>query len=229
MNKGNITNNAKTKISSFEWYVPHYTPSLEQQTILSDQIVKKMPTKLQYVVRCVFMKKLNTQNFWTSELGTQERLNIPVWIIVGFQQRDRQDSQNLNNKTFYRPPVTSTQCLIGYERDPDKSTLLNYDDDYYSQGYGLTKEVFRAPTKDDILQPYKSHNDFRSSNYDDNIGYNLYVFDTRYQKNFESAQPIKVEFKFSETIPAGIYGYALVLTNKLISISSDGERHFNLI
>ena len=60
------------------------------------------------------------------------------------------------------------------------------------------------------------------------FGYNLYVFDIRYQKNIESAQPIKVEFKFSEDAPAGIYGYALVLTNKLISKSSVGQRHFGL-
>ena len=53
-------------------------------------------------------------------------------------------------------------------------------------------------------------------------------FDIRYQKNFESSQPIKVEFKFDGVIPAGIYGYALVLANKLISISSDGQRMFDI-
>ena len=51
----------------------------------------------------------------------------------------------------------------------------------------------------------------------------------RHQKILESAQPIKVEFQFSEIILAGIYGYALVLTNKLVSIGSDGPRHFVLI
>ena len=61
------------------------------------------------------------------------------------------------------------------------------------------------------------------------IGYNLYVFDVRYRKSFESAQPNKLEFKFSEDVPAGIYGYALVLTSDLISISSYGQRHFDLI
>ena len=42
------------------------------------------------------------------------------------------------------------------------------------------------------------------------------------------AQPIKVEFKFSENFPAGIYGHALVLTKKLVSINSDAPRHFDL-
>ena len=48
------------------------------------------------------------------------------------------------------------------------------------------------------------------------------------KKNFESGQSDKVEFKFDGAIPAGINGYALVSTNRLISISSDGQRMFDL-
>ena len=107
--------------------------------------------------------------------------------------------------------------------------MLNYDDDHYSEGYGQIKEVSRAFTKYDILQPFLSDNDFRSSTDGNNIGCNIYVFDIRYQKNLESAQTIEIEFKFSENISAGVYGFALVLTNKLVSINSDGRRHFGLI
>ena len=174
------------------------------------------------------MKEVNTQNLWNFELGSQEGVNIPIWIFEAFQQSDRQNSQNLNNDTFYRPLVTSAQCIIGTEKYPDTSILLNYNDDDYSQGYGQIKEAFKALTKDNLLQPYISDVDFRSSNDGDNIGYNIYAFDIRYQKNFESSQPIKVEFKFDGVVPAGIYGYALVLTNKLISMSSDGQRMFDL-
>ena len=229
LNKGNAINNAKIKINAIEWYVPHYTPSMQQQAILSKQIINKTPTQIQYPERSVFMKEVNTQNFWTFELGTQEGINIPTWIFVAFQQNDRQHDQNLNNDTFVRLPVISAQVVIGTERYPDSAILLNYDNDDYSQGYGLIKEAFKALTEDDILQPYITEDDFRSSNEGNNIGYNIYAFDIRYQKNFENAQPVKVEFKFSENIPAGIYGYALVLTNKLISISSDGQRMFDLI
>ena len=88
--------------------------------------------------------------------------------------------------------------------------MLHYNDDDYSQGCSQIKEAFRALTNDDILQPYISDHDFRSSNDGNKIGYNLYVFDFRNVKNFESAQPVKVEFKFDGVIPAGLYGYALV-------------------
>ena len=228
LNKDNAVANGRVKINSLDWFLPHYSPNLEEYNKLMNQIKKNTPTLLHYIERSVFMKEVNTQNLWTFELGTQKGINVPIWIFVASQQNDRQNDQNLNNDTFYRPLVTSTQCIIGTKKYPDNSIFLNYNDDHYIQGYGQIKEAFKALTKDNLLQPYISDADFRFSNNDDNIGYNIYAFDIRYQKSFESSQPIKVEFKFDGVIPARIYGYALVLTNKLISISSDGQQMFDL-
>ena len=205
-------------------------PPCNNKVYYLKKIINKTPTQIQYPERSVFMKEVNTQNFWTFELGTQEGINISTSVFVAFQQNDRQHDQNLNNDTFVRLPVISAQVVIGTERYPDSSILLNYDDDDdYSQGYGQIKEAFKALTKDDILQLYISEDDFRSSNEGNNIGYNIYDFDIRYQKNFDNTQPVKKEFIFLENVSAGIYGYALVLTNKLLSISSDGQRIFDLV
>ena len=119
LNKADATNVGKVKINAIEWYVPHYTASMSQQVVLSNQIVNRIPTELQNVERSVFMKEVNTQNLWNFELGTQEGINVSIWLIIGFQQSDRQNSQNENNVTFYRPPVTSAQCIIGTEKSPD--------------------------------------------------------------------------------------------------------------
>ena len=123
----------------------------------------------------------------------------------------------------------SAQCIIGTEKYPDSAIFLNYNDDDYSQVYGQIKEAFRALTKDNILQPYISEDDFRSSEDGDNIGYNIHAFDIRYQKNFEGGQSVKIDFKLDGVVPAGIYGYALVLTIRLVNINSDGQRMLDLI
>ena len=141
---------------------------------------------------------------------------------------DTQNDQNLNNDTFVRLPVISAQVVIGTESYPDIDILINYNDDDYGQGYGQIKVAFKALTKDDILQPFISEDDFRSSNDGDTIGYNIHPFDIRYQKNFEGGQSVKVEFIFDGVVPGGIFGYGLVLTNRLISISSGGQRRFDL-
>ena len=67
---------------------------MQQQSILSKQILNKTPTELHYPERSVFMKEVNTQNFWTFELGTQEGSIIPIRNFVVFQQHDRQHDQN---------------------------------------------------------------------------------------------------------------------------------------
>ena len=118
LNKNDATNNAKIKIKGIEWYVPHHEPSLEEYTKLQTQIKNKTPTNLHYPERSVFMKEVNTQNNWTFQLGTQEGVNVPIWVFVAFQQHDRQHDQTLNNDTFYKMPVSSCQCIIGTEKKP---------------------------------------------------------------------------------------------------------------
>ena len=153
---------ARIKIDHIHWYVPHYIPSIQQQGILSKQILNKTPTELRYVERSVFMKEVINQSLWNFESGPQESMNVPICIIIGFQQRDRQDSQNLNEDTFCRLIFVSDQCIIGTEKHADAGILLNYDGDDYFQGYGQIKEAFRALTKDDILHPYISDDKFRT-------------------------------------------------------------------
>ena len=164
IDKANGIADARIKNDHIHWYVSHYTTSIQQQSTLSKQILSKTPTELRYVERSVFMKEVNNQKIWNFELGSQENMNVPIRIIIGFQQQDRQDSQNLNNDTFCRLAVVSAQCVIGTEKYPDAGILLNYNDDDYSQGYHQIKETFKTLTKDDILQPYISEEDFRSSN-----------------------------------------------------------------
>ena len=229
LTKDNALNDAQTKNKAIECYVTHYTPSISNQAILFNQILSRTPTELQYVETSVFMEEVKIQNFGTFELRTQEAINVHLWNIVGFQQMDRQNSRILNNDTFNRAPVTSAQCIIGTGKYPDFGILINSNDDDYSQGYDQIKKALRALTKDDVLLQFKSEHAFRSTNNGDDIGYKLYVFDIRYQKSLESGQTIKIDFNFSNNILVGIYGYALVVTNKLVSIISYGQRHFDLI
>ena len=196
---------------------------------MSKQILSKTPTELPYIERSVFVKGVNNQNLSSFELGCQESLNVSVWIIVGFQ-RSYRHSQNLNNDTFCRLPVTSAQCVIGKEKYPDAGIFFNCDDDDCSQVYGEIIEVFRALTKDDILQPYIPDHDFSISNIRvDDVGYSLYFIDIRSQQIFTASRPIEVEFKFDGVVRNDINGYALVLTNRFVSVSSDGQRHYDLI
>ena len=53
---------AKINIKDISWYIPHYTPSMENQQLVMDQILDKDPTELYYIERVVFRKDVNTNN-----------------------------------------------------------------------------------------------------------------------------------------------------------------------
>ena len=71
-------------------------------------------------------------------------MNVLMSIIARFQQRDRHDSQTLNNHTSFRLPVTSANCNIGTEKISNAGILLTFDDDENSPGYRLIEEAFRV-------------------------------------------------------------------------------------
>ena len=54
--------------------------------------------------------------------------------------------------------------LLGLKKSPDAGISSNYADDDCIQKWAQIKVTFRALPKDDILQPYTSEDDFRSSN-----------------------------------------------------------------
>ena len=89
IDKAGGISDARIRIDRIHWYIPHDTPSIQQQSILSNQIFKKMPTELRYVERSVLMKEVKNHNSWNFELGSQENMNVPIWTIIGFQHYRR--------------------------------------------------------------------------------------------------------------------------------------------
>ena len=96
LNKDEAVADARIETDNIHWNVPHFTPSFPKQVILSIRVLSKTPTELLYKERSVFLKEIKNQNLWNCQLGSQKSMKVPIWIFVGFQQRDRQDSQILN-------------------------------------------------------------------------------------------------------------------------------------
>ena len=111
-------NAAKVVVKDISWYIPHDVPSLENQQLVPSQIIKKDPTELCYTERTVFRKDVNTNNNWIFELGTSG-ISTPTFVIVGFQARNKIDSQTHNNATFNRLPISHAVCKIGSQKNPD--------------------------------------------------------------------------------------------------------------
>ena len=123
---------------------------------------------------------------------------------------------------FDRLPISIAVCKIGSEKDPVK---CGYDIDNYREAYQEIENFYRLHTETNLLRSFIDSHKFRTFDI-------FYVFDLSKQKDHIDSQPIRsirLEFKFSAAVGVLDYiAYTLVLTPKLISISSDGQRLFEL-
>ena len=148
-------------------------------------------------------------------------------------QRAQFNQRRQYNDTFHKASVVNAPCHIGTEQFPDAGIIFDYANDKYSQACDEIVSSFRHLAKNDILQPHFTQKDIITSNTYPNgySGYNFLIFDIRHHQDYSSAQPIKVRLDFRPAVPAAtnLIGYALLLTNKLVSMSSDGQKEFDFI
>ena len=224
--RGNAVDAAKVVVKDISWYIPHYVPSLENQQLVLNQILNKDQTELFYSKRTFFRKDVNTNNNWTFELGNsggEAAQSTPTWVFVGFQARNKIDSQTLDNATFDRLLIPNAVCKIRSEKYSDDGKECDYDRDKHDQTYSEIENFYKLHSETNQLNPFIDLHKFRRS-------YNFYVFDLSKQKDQIASQPIRLEFKSNAASGVADYiAYASVLTPKLISISSDGQSHFDLL
>ena len=145
---------ARIIIDDISLYVPHYTPNISNQKFILGPIVSKTPTELSFNKQSSYMKDVTTENNWTFELAVGDGIDLPVYVVLRFMQRDQFNQQHQINATFYRPSVVAAQCKIGSEKFLDAGILCNYAIDNYSQAYAEFACCFRHLAKDNIQQPY---------------------------------------------------------------------------
>ena len=87
---------AKSVIINIHCFLPHHTPFITQQSLSSKQFLSKT-MEIQLVEKSANMKNVIDQKLWIFEPVSQQGIIVPFFNICGFQQRDMQNSRNLNN------------------------------------------------------------------------------------------------------------------------------------
>ena len=176
----NGVNAAKVVVKDTSWYIPHYVPSLENQQLVMYQILNKNPTELFHTERTVFRKDGNTNNNWTFELGNSGE-STSTFVIVGFQARNKIESQTHDNATFDRLSVSNAVCKIGSEKYPDDGKECDYDRGKNDHAYSKIENFYHLKSETNLLNPFLDLHKFRRR-------YNSYVFDLCKPNSFSTNQ-----------------------------------------
>ena len=121
-------------------------PSIHNQSLVKEQILKKEPTELYFIERSVYRKDVNTNNNWTFELGQSAAMS-PNWIIVAFMNTQKFDNQERDNSIFDRLPIVYCVCKIGSEIFPENGINCNYDRDNFCEAYYEIENIFGCTLK----------------------------------------------------------------------------------
>ena len=145
----------------------------------------------------------------------------PQYIIVGFENNNVNE-QTHDASTFDIMNVTECCCKIGSEFYPEDRMNVNYGTNNYNEAFkeiiSFNKDYNGLPHN---IKPYINHRTFKSN-------YRKYAFDTRYQSDHIGPQPIQLNFKISAAV-GDVMCHAIVLTRKVNSVNSDGNKMVDII
>ena len=182
---------------------------------------KKNNVDFSFYKRKTFYKNAPIATNFLFDLGMEIGMERPQYITVGFEINNVYEKTH-DASTFHRMNVTECYCKIGSEFYPEDRLKINYGTNNYNEAF---KEIVKFNKNYNALppniKPYINHRTFKSS-------YRIYVFDTRYQNDHIGPHPIQLNFKFSAAV-ADVICHAVVLTRKVISVNSDGNKMVDII
>ena len=151
----------------------------------------------------------------------------PHYMIIVFENNIVNEQTHLillmnNTNTFHILKVTECYCRICSELYPEYRMNINYGTNNYKEAFKEIvnfKKVYNGLPHN--IKPYINHRTLKTN-------YRIYVFDTRYKNDHIGPQPIQSYFKFSVAV-ADVICHTLVLTRKVISVNSDGNKMVDII
>jgi hypothetical protein len=143
----------------------------------------------------------------------------PRWIMVGFQT-DRKETQEQNPAIFDNVNLTNAYVTLNKERYPQYDIITDFPSNKYSTLYKMfdsfKKEYYGFNSL--IGGTQVSFPAFKSL-------FPIIIFDVSRQseKLKLGIVDMQIKFTFSEVVPANTTAYALILSDRLYYLKSDGK------
>ena len=144
----------------------------------------------------------------------------PRWVILGFQT-DKNGDQEKNPALFDHCNLTNAYVMLNSTRYPAVDYQLNFTKQKFSRMY---KEVA------DFRKNYYGMDGLISNSNINPLDYKplfpLFVFDVSKQSERlkSTITDITIKAQFSVNVPANTEAYALVISDRMVKVTSDGKR-----
>ena len=217
--------NGRIILNKFSWMMPHVITNLKSGLNITKLIESKIKIPIAFrALRCdTLAVPERTSVSW--RLAAQSGSEKPRWILLAFQTAPDND-QTVNYSVFDHCNVKNIYCTINTERYPFTDMTTNFPEYDVAQVYknmAEFKEQFYG------ISDYESGTSISSLEEYVNL-YPIFVLDLRHQSERlkNTMQDIQIRMEFHANPPANTTAYAVLVSDKLMALESDGNR-FHLI
>ena len=200
--------------------MPHVTPSVAASNTLYKVIESKVDVPFSFRSRQCDTIAVPVSNTFSWRLSARSSSERPRYVIVGFQT-NKDGSQDLNPAIFNHCKLKNMYVTLNSERYP----AVDYDLDFLNNKYS---RAFRDAAKFDNrlygVSEIMTQPNLTALNYKHICP--LFVFDVSKQAERLKSTVLDVQIKatFNENVSAGTQAFAVVISDKLLRIKSDGSR-----
>jgi hypothetical protein len=218
--RDNAAGAGKVRLSKLSWFMPEVIPSDLEKMQLYKTIESKALLTVAYRARqCESVSVPGTTTFsWP--LGSQAAPEKPRYIIVGFQT-EKDGDQLKNPSIFDHCNVKNIYVELNTNRYPAVDYQLSFPNQQISRAY---RDAATFSEKFYGMDELITQSNITPSDYKDL--YPLMVFDVSKQseKLKASTVDIKIKATFNENVPAGTQAFAVVISDKMLKLQSDGNK-----
>ena len=218
--KANAPTVGKVDLSKLSLFMPHVTPSVVTSNNLYKIIESKVDVPFTFRSRQCDTIAVPVSNTFSWRLSTRASTERPRYVIVGFQT-DRDGDQQKNPAVFDHCNLKNMYVTLNSERYPAVDYNLDFNNNKYSRAFRDASKFDNRlyGVSDIVAQPNLTAINYKTI-------CPLFVFDVSKQAERLKSTVLDVQIKatFNANVPAGTMAYAVVLSDKLLRIKSDGSR-----
>ena len=200
--------------------MPHVIPADAEKYSTYNTIESNVKVPVAYRTRQCDMLSVSESISFTWRLSVKTVPEKPIFIIVGFQTAKVGD-QTKNPSTFDNVNLRNAYVMLNSDRYPAVGYNLSFANQKFSRVYGdaalLGVKFFGM---DELITESKIiPSDYKTL-------YPLFTFDVSKQKEKLNSSVVDIQIKanFIENVPANTRAFALVISDKMLSFQSDGNK-----
>ena len=219
--RGAAAGDGKVSLDKIAWFMPHVIPAEAEKFSIYKTIEAKVKLPAVYKTRQCDMLTVPESTSFTWRLSVKTDPEKHRFIIVDFQTVKDGD-QTKNPSTFHHVNLKNAYITL----NSDRYTAIDYNLSFANQklsrvdGDTALFEVKFFGMDELVTQSNITPSDYKTL-------YPVFTFDVSKQKEKLKSSVVDIQIKatnFTENVPTNRRAFALVISDKMLSFQSDGNK-----